>query len=78
MSIYSVNQQTAMGTVSGDEVDLVLEHVAECQICLGVIASLQLPTSLCGVRCPEYRALMANEFLSADFSNDSRTFLTGF
>ena len=41
-----------------EDVDPCLEHILECPTCLGVIADLRLSTSVCEVRCPEYRAIL--------------------
>ena len=76
MSIHNEGRNTMCGNGLGDEPNLVLEHVIECDVCMAVIASLRSPTSLCEVRCPEYRALIANEDSTLHLSTDSAVFLS--
>ena len=36
----------------------VLDHIVECDTCLGVIVDLTLPTSACETRCRDLRELL--------------------
>jgi len=78
MNIYDGNQNAMYGNGSGVELNPILDHVMECDVCMAVVASLHSPTSLCEERCPEYRALLANEHLNSHLQNDSSAFLSAF
>jgi hypothetical protein len=76
MSIHNDGGRTMYGNGSGDEPNLVLEHVIECDVCMAIIASLRSPTSLCEERCPEYRTLIASEYSASHRRSDSVVFLS--
>jgi hypothetical protein len=78
MNIYDSSNNAAGGNGSGFELNPILEHVMECDVCMAVVASLQSPTSLCEARCPEYRALLTSEHSNSHFHNDSSAFLSAF
>jgi hypothetical protein len=45
----------------GSSWDQVLDHIVECDTCLRVIVSLDVPTAVCEERCRQLRELLKTE-----------------
>jgi len=52
---------TIAGPYETSSWDLVLDHIVECDTCLRVIVSLDVPTVACEERCRQLRDLLKTE-----------------
>lgn len=60
-SVQSEYDHSSSGTLSDELNEIVVNHILDCDTCLSVVSDLQLPTNLCEVRCPVFRALVSKE-----------------